>query len=94
MVEFSGKRHRLPVAFLDLIAGGGPDWSMPELLRTGRVRELADRIDAEGALPTDRERPVVQNRGRISSRGSPESKNLRGRTGGGIAKVVGCGSRI
>lgn len=34
----------LAIAFLDLFAGDEPEWSMPELFRTGRVRELAGRF--------------------------------------------------
>lgn len=34
----------LAIAFLDLFAGDQPEWSMPELFRTGRVREVASRF--------------------------------------------------
>lgn len=34
----------LAIAFLDLFAGDSPEWSMPELFRSGRVREIAGRF--------------------------------------------------
>lgn len=43
----------LAIAFLDLFAGDQPEWSMPELFRTGRVREIADQFYAKSLTPTD-----------------------------------------
>ncbi len=37
----------LAIAFLDLFAGEEPEWSMPELFRSGRARELAGRFYAK-----------------------------------------------
>lgn len=34
----------LAIAFLDLFAGDEPEWSMPELFRSGRAREVAQRF--------------------------------------------------
>ena len=34
----------LAIAFLDLFAGDEPEWTMPELFRSGQVRELAGRF--------------------------------------------------
>lgn len=42
----------LAIAFLDLFAGEEPEWSMPELFRTGRVREVAGRFYRKSVLPT------------------------------------------
>ena len=33
----------LAIAFLDLFAGDEPEWSMPELFRSGRVKKIAKR---------------------------------------------------
>lgn len=43
----------LAIAFLDLFAGDQPEWSMPELFRTGRVREIAGRFYAREILGPD-----------------------------------------
>jgi hypothetical protein len=43
----------LAIAFLDLFSGDEPEWSMPELFRTGRVRELAGRFYTKEVIPTD-----------------------------------------
>ncbi|SMX37903.1 hypothetical protein [Maliponia aquimaris] len=43
----------LAIAFLDLFAGDEPEWSVPELFRTGRVRELAGRFYTRDVLPGD-----------------------------------------
>jgi len=40
----------LAIAFLDLFAGDQPEWSMPELFRSGRMREIAGRFYSEAAL--------------------------------------------
>ncbi len=40
----------LAIAFLDLFAGEEPEWSMPELFRTGRVREIAGRFYAKDVI--------------------------------------------
>lgn len=37
----------LAIAFLDLFAGDEPEWTMPELFRTGRSREIANRFYAK-----------------------------------------------
>ncbi|WP_417525505.1 hypothetical protein [Marinovum sp.] len=37
----------LAIAFLDLFAGDEPEWSMPELFRTGKALELAGRFYAK-----------------------------------------------
>ncbi|MCY3996349.1 MAG: hypothetical protein OXF07_09430 [Rhodobacter sp.] len=37
----------LAIAFLDLFAGAEPEWSMPELFRSGKARELAGRFYAK-----------------------------------------------
>lgn len=34
----------LAIAFLDLFAGDEPEWTMPELFRTGRVARIAERF--------------------------------------------------
>ena len=34
----------LAIAFLDLFAGEEPEWTMPDLFRSGRVREIAGRF--------------------------------------------------
>lgn len=34
----------LAIAFLDLFAGDAPEWSMPQIFRAGRVREIASRF--------------------------------------------------
>lgn len=34
----------LAIAFLDLFAGDQPEWTLPQLFRTGRVLEIADRF--------------------------------------------------
>lgn len=45
----------LAIAFLDLFAGDEPEWSMPELFRSGKAREIAGRFYAkEVAGPDDR----------------------------------------
>ncbi|MEQ8923967.1 MAG: hypothetical protein RLP08_18065 [Marinovum algicola] len=36
----------LAIAFLDLFAGDEPEWSMPELFRSGKAQELAGRFYA------------------------------------------------
>lgn len=43
----------LAIAFLDLFSGDEPEWSMPELFRTGRARELAGRFYTKDVIPTD-----------------------------------------
>ena len=43
----------LAIAFLDLFAGDEPEWTMPELFRTGHVRELAGRFYAKDVIATD-----------------------------------------
>lgn len=43
----------LAIAFLDLFAGDEPEWTMPQLFRTGRVREIAGRFYTEKAIPSD-----------------------------------------
>jgi len=44
----------LAIAFLDLFAGDDPEWTMPELFRTGRMREVAGRFySKEVALPDE-----------------------------------------
>lgn len=35
----------LAIAFLDLFAGEEPEWTMPQIFRSGRVREIASRLD-------------------------------------------------
>ncbi|MBK0329206.1 hypothetical protein I5535_18165 [Rhodobacteraceae bacterium F11138] len=34
----------LAIAFLDLFAGDEPEWTMPELFRSGKLREIASRF--------------------------------------------------
>lgn len=34
----------LAIAFLDLFAGDDPDWTMPQVFRTGRVQEVANHF--------------------------------------------------
>ncbi len=34
----------MAIAFLDLFAGDQPDWTFPELFRTGKIHALADRF--------------------------------------------------
>lgn len=43
----------LAIAFLDLFAGDEPEWTVPELFRTGRVRELAARFYTRDVIPPD-----------------------------------------
>ena len=43
----------LAIAFLDLFAGDEPEWTMPELFRTGRVRELAGRFYTKNVILSD-----------------------------------------
>lgn len=43
----------LAIAFLDLFAGDEPEWTMPELFRTGKVRELAGRFYAKDVVASD-----------------------------------------
>lgn len=43
----------LAIAFLDLFAGDQPEWSMPELFRTGQVRELANRFYVNKEIGSD-----------------------------------------
>lgn len=44
----------LAIAFLDLFAGDEPEWSMPDLFRSGRMVELADKFYARKRLkPVD-----------------------------------------
>ena len=43
----------LAIAFLDLFAGDEPEWSMPELFRSGKARELAGRFYAKGVPAPD-----------------------------------------
>ncbi|RNC94830.1 MAG: hypothetical protein ED558_08565 [Oricola sp.] len=40
----------LAMAFLDLFAGDEPQWSVPHLFRTGRIRGLADRFYKQETL--------------------------------------------
>jgi hypothetical protein len=43
----------LAIAFLDLFAGDEPEWTVPQLFRTGRVRELAGRFYNKEVIPYD-----------------------------------------
>jgi len=43
----------LAIAFMDLFAGEEPEWTMPELFRTGKVRELAGRFYVKGVISKD-----------------------------------------
>jgi hypothetical protein len=43
----------LAIAFLDLFAGDEPEWTMPDMFRTGRVREIAGRFYTQGAIARD-----------------------------------------
>ena len=43
----------LAIAFLDLFAGDEPDWSVPELFRTGRALRLAERFYARENITKD-----------------------------------------
>jgi hypothetical protein len=43
----------LAIAFLDLFAGDEPEWFMPKLFRTGRAREIENRLYAKRVVPTD-----------------------------------------
>ncbi|GGG84168.1 hypothetical protein GCM10011415_37810 [Salipiger pallidus] len=43
----------LAIAFLDLFAGDEPEWSMPELFRSGKMREIASRFYAAPAIGED-----------------------------------------
>lgn len=43
----------LAIAFLDLFAGDKPEWDMPELFRTDRVREIAGRFYTKDAIGRD-----------------------------------------
>lgn len=46
------KDPSLAIAFLDLFAGDEPEWTMPELFRTGRARELAGRFYKSDLIET------------------------------------------
>ena len=43
----------LAIAFLDLFAGDEPEWIMPQLFRTGRMREIAGRFYTKEVAPPD-----------------------------------------
>jgi hypothetical protein len=43
----------LAIAFLDLFAGDEPEWTIPELFRTGRVHEIADRFYTKDVITSD-----------------------------------------
>lgn len=43
----------LAIAFLDLFAGDDPEWTMPELFRTGRMREVAGRFYSKEVALSD-----------------------------------------
>ena len=43
----------LAIAFFDLFAGDEPEWTMPELFRTGRAHELAGRFYTRDVIPPD-----------------------------------------
>jgi hypothetical protein len=43
----------LAIAFLDLFAGDEPEWSMPDLFRTGRALEIASRFYKKETLGND-----------------------------------------
>lgn len=46
----------LAVAFLDLFAGDAPNWTMPEIFRSGQARQLARQFyDAKQIAPTEPE---------------------------------------
>lgn len=47
------KDPSLAIAFLDLFAGEEPEWSMPELFRTGGVREIAGRFYTQDITASD-----------------------------------------
>lgn len=48
--ENVAKDPSLAIAFLDLFAGDEPEWSMPDLFRTGRVHEIAGRFYAKDLI--------------------------------------------
>ena len=41
------------IAFLDLFAGDEPEWAMPEMFKSGRAREIANRIYAKLVVPDE-----------------------------------------
>ncbi|MEN8685777.1 hypothetical protein [Marivita sp.] len=43
----------LAIAFLDLFAGDEPEWNMPDLFRTGRMREIAGRFYSKQFIPSN-----------------------------------------
>ncbi|MEM1064156.1 MAG: hypothetical protein AAF771_04610 [Pseudomonadota bacterium] len=43
----------LAIAFLDLFAGDAPEWEMPQIFRTGRVRAIAERFFEAREIPQD-----------------------------------------
>ncbi|MDC0116128.1 hypothetical protein OAH97_01465 [Octadecabacter sp.] len=43
----------LAIAFLDLFAGDEPEWTMPDLFRTGRAHEIGNRFYAKVVKPSD-----------------------------------------
>jgi hypothetical protein len=43
----------LAIAFLDLFAGDQPEWTLPQLFRTGRVKEIADRFYARDMISAE-----------------------------------------
>jgi hypothetical protein len=44
----------LAIAFLDLFAGDEPEWTMPELFRSGKLHEIASRFYSAPAIEDDR----------------------------------------
>jgi hypothetical protein len=76
----------------------------PPLLHPNMARMYQDRIaklcenlqsEEDRGAAVDVLRSLVDEISQtIPARGRPKSKNLRGRTGGGIASIVGCGGRI
>ncbi|MEM9812820.1 MAG: hypothetical protein AAF913_09125 [Pseudomonadota bacterium] len=48
--ENVGDDPSLAIAFLDLFAGDDPNWSAPDLFRSGQVRQIANRFYTEIAL--------------------------------------------
>ncbi len=47
----------LAIAFLDLFAGDDPEWSMPELFRSGKAHEIAERFYSEEVTGQDGQGP-------------------------------------
>lgn len=85
LVPENGERSIVPRGDLGAILRFAVGKQNPDFLSEA---EALDNLLSQKSL-------VAGGRSRRSRRADgPKSKNLRGRTGGGIASIVGCGGRI